>query len=367
MRSSVRDPSAAPARRTPSDELTMDREHLADGLLLYVSLRSLTDTPGLTFRDVPFPSSTRRHVLNQYFHSLTTKMSALFEQSHFVGHSNCHLPDCNSTLVVDGLMKLRRATCAAKLQGFTAVPLSHGRQARVLVGCSRTPASIDSRGGRSIFCDSHVQQASDWHKFDGTPNWTAPVKRRLSQNEYYIDHIVSWKLLDGALHFRVRWEGYSSAEDTWQRDITLPTSLTSTFQRHIDEIQSPDFCGLYINPDGSGTSERLPLRCSVNKEKDHQNAMYRTAGIVAFGWACGTICSVEELFRAESLTQIYAVLLRLAAASAIHPDKGMNAVRRIVYDDGCHLSDFIASRKHLPFPEAQQLSSKDVFIDRLHI
>ena len=44
------------------------------------------------------------------------------------------------------------------------------------------------------------------------------------------------------------------------------------------------------------------------------------AGILAAVWPCGIICAVSELFKSESLTQVYGILHQLLDQNVINMD-----------------------------------------------
>jgi hypothetical protein len=70
------------------------------------------------------------------------------------------------------------------------------------------------------------------------------------------------------------------------------------------------------------------LSCNTTKDQKHVRAT--TAGVLAVVWACGIVIGVEELFGAESRSQVYLLLMTLWQTIGIVPSY-------FFYDDACHL------------------------------
>lgn len=70
--------------------------------------------------------------------------------------------------------------------------------------------------------------------------------------------------------------------------------------------------------------------CNTEKDKDHiKNAT--TAGVLAVSWSCGVVIGVSELFGSESLTQVYAQLIKVWSDIDYVPPF-------FFYDNACHLA-----------------------------
>lgn len=70
------------------------------------------------------------------------------------------------------------------------------------------------------------------------------------------------------------------------------------------------------------------LQCNTTKDKKAIRAT--SAGVLAVVWSCGIIMRVEELFGAESRSQVYILLMTLWGLLTYVPPF-------FFYDDACHL------------------------------
>lgn len=52
-----------------------------------------------------------------------------------------------------------------------------------------------------------------------------------SEPEYAFDKIVDHKTQDGKRYYKVRWEGYTSGDDTWEPEEHLPKNAISVYNR----------------------------------------------------------------------------------------------------------------------------------------
>ncbi|EPZ31474.1 Chromo domain-containing protein [Rozella allomycis CSF55] len=55
----------------------------------------------------------------------------------------------------------------------------------------------------------------------------------LEEDEYFVDKIVDYKFEDGGFKYRVRWYGYSEADDTWEPATNLSAELREEFWARV--------------------------------------------------------------------------------------------------------------------------------------
>jgi Chromo (CHRromatin Organisation MOdifier) domain len=46
---------------------------------------------------------------------------------------------------------------------------------------------------------------------------SGPMKQEEGDVRYYIQKIVNKRVMNGVVEYRVRWQGYRAAEDTWEK------------------------------------------------------------------------------------------------------------------------------------------------------
>jgi hypothetical protein len=73
------------------------------------------------------------------------------------------------------------------------------------------------------------------------------------------------------------------------------------------------------------------ISCNTTKDKNTVIKNATTCGVLAVAWSCGIVFGLTELYGSESLTQVYAYLMRLWDVLQYVPPL-------FFYDDGCHLA-----------------------------
>ena len=87
-------------------------------------------------------------------------------------------------------------------------------------------------------------------------------------------------------------------------------------------------------------------------------------GIMVGTKPCGTVVLFEELYGAESLTQVYGILVEYLSRL---PNAARDALENILYDDACHLKKISEDPKRAALNEfTQQLAKIQKHVDNFH-
>jgi hypothetical protein len=100
--------------------------------------------------------------------------------------------------------------------------------------------------------------------------------------------------------------------------------------------------------------------CSIDKDEICNNKCH-TKGVLLTAYNCGIVCSYREIISSESLTQVSQLLLDTISHS-------LNFPNYLIYDNTCHLSEYIQNYKIGEiFERGKTLKDSKFVIDRLHI
>ena len=93
------------------------------------------------------------------------------------------------------------------------------------------------------------------------------------------------------------------------------------------------------------------------------NKKSRTTGVLLSVYNCGIIASYKEIYKSESIQQVVSFLLDTIQNMSLSP-------KTIVYDNGCHLKQFIEDKNNKHFKiktdRLNNLKSKLIVVDRFH-
>ncbi|CAF1152305.1 unnamed protein product [Didymodactylos carnosus] len=103
------------------------------------------------------------------------------------------------------------------------------------------------------------------------------------------------------------------------------------------------------------------LTCRTLKSKNQQRFLHRTSGIIAAVYNCGYICALQELYGAESISQVYMFLVQIV-------NEFENTPTVLAYDDACHLVSFIKNAKNFERRTAarKRIDNMTIVCDKMH-
>ena len=324
-----------------------------------------------------------------------TKIRDKFREIWTYQHS-CDVKGCSSVLIVDGGMKPTRPLCAAKLQGikqFSQAGMS------VVCGCLNCPQPS------SKFCGEHFNLNSPVMTSDVVSEVTRKELRNhrtktanfkdSQQDNIYVVESLTEKNGD---EWKVKWLGFPTECSTWEKSSNLQPWIMTYYAEDMTRLGKPlpEPSIKYTKRSGNETyfyltwgEERLqgnPWKgesffslasndgeivtqiddeksCNTKKTKDKRERRH-TVGIMVGTKPCGTVVLFEELYGAESLTQVYGILVEYLSRL---PNAARDALENILYDDACHLKKFSEDPKRAALNEfTQQLAKIQKHVDNFH-
>ena len=240
-------------------------------------------------------------------------------QQNYSKHT-CEIMGCNNCLVIDGNMKAHRKICKAN-------------------GCEFDPKH------QSLFCKEHSKIKPRIVSEDNK-------QELIEEDEFHIEHIVKKQIRKkGKCLYEVAWKGF--AEHTMEPRENIPRIMVELFERYgsseaqIEILETKTVNGIeYITVSCREETFTLPA-CSLqvsenayfmknidehscNTEKTKSRFYHRTGGILVMAKPCGIIVSLDEIFGAESVSQVAEVIESYLENCGYEP-------QCIVYDDACHV------------------------------
>ena len=260
--------------------------------------------------------------------------------------------DRDDILAIDGNAKLHRRTCGMPFAEVADQP-TLGK--RLLRGCSCRPH------GKGTLCQKHAFALQPSSSAAGTHILKHKLRRALHGN-------------DDVTHLEVMLKGFRAR---WQPACTIDAgTLASYFAQGADaRIQARRRRRFKLRSKGvrgkrgrkeqsfmaswSSLGPRASSECSTHKETEaHIAAAARTAGFLTAVSASGIVFELGELIGAESLSQRYCFLAKVASR--------LPSLKIVVHDDACHLR-LIAEGNGQGNPMAARLASDMSFIvDEYH-
>ena len=324
-----------------------------------------------------------------------------FEEKWSVDHK-CDTKGCQDCLTVDGGMKPNRMICADKLAGVTKFQNS---DLKVVSGCPRKPAPSSKYCGDCKNSESPVMISTSVSKetkanLRKRRSNTAQFKETSQDQIYVIESLLGKKTIDAGIFWKVKWLGVPESESTWEpaKNIqgwmkafydedrrrfgkTLPVpkikcqkKLGGQTQYYFnwgeidgeksseDRWVTEDFFQI-ASEDGDLVSQMENISCNTKKTKDKRDRRH-TVGILVGTKPCGTVVLFNELYGAESVTQVYASGLDYVS-NLPEADKP----KVINYDDACHLVKFARNhykKKNLQNEHTKFMAEVPIVVDKFH-
>ena len=180
--------------------------------------------------------------------------------------------------------------------------------------------------------------------------------------------------------FKIKWVGYDESYNSWvcendvgqtaireyneERKAAAEARQAARRQNHAGSLAAALKAAA-----GGGTSDfamkasdEVAFRelCKNNlKEFQYAEKKHTTAGILALVSGCGLFLKLDEIFGAESITQLQFFLFE-----AYHKE-GIVKPKVLVYDDACHLKKFLLNRPDSVLCRTL-LRSYEIVCDRFH-
>ena len=277
------------------------------------------------------------------FTSLEMEYKNLYHAFHTEYSSHiCDVTGCKTCIVVDGHMKSTRKVCKHKT-------------------CQNDPIT------KSVYCSEHAHKLNH-AVIDG--------EQQLNENEYHVERILRKMFLNKQWKYEVKWQ--NSDELTMEPkeniprilielfeiygDSTTPTEIERYFEKGgvkyvvlkiQDEILQLPASAMEVDEQAYYTPSPDHVSCDTNKTKKRFH--HRTGGVLVMGKPCGVITHIEEIFGAESITNVAEMIENALEGLGVD-------TTNVLYDDACHLFRHVAKRP-LVYPE---LSMRTMKVDKFH-
>jgi len=250
---------------------------------------------------------------------------------------------CGSVLVTDCTFKLKRSIC---MNRHVIETTSLGD---VDMGCKKTPRY------KSRFCSQECEtkhSAINVEKKQSNSTNTHNTRSSIPDGYYLVEKVLDRRVVskkkrrlgrrnttslkESDYEYKVHWTGYPDSDDSWvDYDSIGDDSLLDAFYRTaglVDEV-------------ARWTSQRETVHTYKNEcqtlKEDSTEVKNRTSAACATAcYPCNVIVYIDEIFNAESCTQISLFLLDIVR-------KLKNPLKVLCYDDVCHLDPFIMKRRHV--------------------
>ena len=263
-----------------------------------------------------------------------------FKRKH--SSHTCEVAGCESCVIIDGHMKAHRKVCADKT-------------------CKNDPKS------KSVYCSFHAEKPM---------REVIHGEQQLQDgDEYHVEKILCKKIVKKEWLYEVKWKGFD--ETTWEPKANIPRILVEFFEIYGNSAISSEINGYfekggtkYVSISVEGEILQLPaislevnerayytpspdhVSCNTNKSKNRFH--HRTGGILVMGKPCGILTHVEEIFGAESISNV-AEMVEKALVE-------LPTTQVVVYDDACHLNRHVRNRGKV----YAELSKREMRVDRFH-
>ena len=304
-------------------------------------------------------------------------------------------------VVTDGNMKITRKICAAK---FSVVRIFKQCNKMVLTGCTSMP------NPDSPFCSEHLNAETPVLLAEKVSRETkkslVDFKERNQQSNlqlpkdsvFFVESILNSKLKKGVSYFLVKFAGYPVTEACWEPSKNLPKFIQTYYEdatNHGKPLPSPiikyttkvnDDTEIYQhlewNVSDAGeklksfdseklfelemqklAADELRSTCNTQKLKDKRDRRH-TAGIVIHAKPCGKIPHVDELYKCESIKQVYGSIIEYLG---ILEKKEREKVKFWLLDDMCHMKPFSEKEQQAGYNEITNFfASLPKAVDRFH-
>lgn len=176
--------------------------------------------------------------------------------------------------------------------------------------------------------------------------------------------------------FKVKWVGWGDSFNQWVCEYDVGREAVSEYdaarkeaaegrrQKHAGSLAAA-CCAV-----AGGGSEDFVLKaadaksfkelgCGNLKEFQYGERKHTSAGILALVSGCGLFLKIDEIYGAESITQLHYFLFE-----AYHKN-GITKPKVLVYDDACHLLKFLQNRPNSILCRAL-LRGMEICCDRFH-
>ena len=293
-------------------------------------------------------SFKKRHELPMIINgNIFTDLEMQYKDMYHAFHNKysshtCDVTGCKTCIVIDGHMKATRKVCKFKT-------------------CQKDPIL------KCVYCSEHVNNLNH-EVIDG--------QQQLNENEYHIERIVRKIFKNKQWKYEVKWQDYEELTLEHKENIprvlielfeiygnsTIPTEIESYFEKGgikyvsikiKDEILQLPACAMEVNEQAYYTPSPDHVSCDTHKTK--KRFYHRTGGVLVMGKPCGVITHIEEIFGAESITNVAEMIERALG------DLGSETVN-VLYDDACHLFRHAIKRPSV-YPE---LSTRNMKVDKFH-
>ena len=223
---------------------------------------------------------------------------------------------------------------------------------------------------------------------------TAVFKDAPQDNIYVIESLIE----KGNNEWKVKWLGFPIEESTWEPTCNIQPWILSFYEedhsrfgkplpdptiKHVkragdetyyylswgnDRVKGNPWKGKDFFTLASEDGELVDQldddkTCNTIKTKDKRERRH-TAGIMVGTKPCGTVVLFDEIYRSESLSQVYGMLIEYVANL---PLSGRDKLKHLLYDDACHLKKFSEDSKRAGQNEFTQFfASVPKHVDNFH-
>jgi len=175
---------------------------------------------------------------------------------------------------------------------------------------------------------------------------------------YFIEEVLQRAAMPGsAVWYKVSYglsdrnaEAPGIPIHVWEHSSDVPRSAVEQWERARSSFKY------------SADEKELLKECGGSLKENQKMQVYTNAGIFVIVLNCGIIVSIESLYGAESLSQVY------MHVTGLYEKHGEVLPTDFGYDDGCHLRRFAELRQHI-----NALASdfwlkvgQYIFVDRFH-
>jgi len=401
----------------------LDRRRLSDAFFKYNAASWLAENGdldvdvSLLFKSDVSKTGEGEHPLYRF---LDAQMPRFLEYlQRWMSHS-CDHPRCSRSWVIDGIT-LRRPTCGCYREVGCVLECPE-LVLPIQIGCPESPAhkqSVCRRHLRSVArrdAGTIPTSVSPLEAFIAGPEagvhartraQTVPTSRVSAvdaednanvdaDNEYGVGAILDSRAVkakrkpkrkqkkkkkavdEWCKEYLVKWHGFDDTYNTWEKRDCFEEELIQQYERHVLTTGRTIMYEMDVPPgtrffeiDDLEAKEIAEMSCVTEKDSLLQGKAvtklgrrhFRTWGAVEAVWNCGIIFGYQELFYAESKSQIFYFLLVLIRYAC---KCGFPIPPVAAYDDACHLVAFLRNRRGMSEYSAV-LCAIDWCIDRFHL
>ena len=145
---------------------------------------------------------------------------------------HCDAPDCGSHLVFDAGMTPHRPVCGAKLSGVRVFKTAG---VTTLIGCSKMPLPnskycAEHKDADMPVISSNKVARETKEKLYRKRKETATADEAPGDDFYVIESVTEVKEENGKKLFKIKWAGFSSAENTWESEGSVSGFIQNFYE-----------------------------------------------------------------------------------------------------------------------------------------